>query len=65
MALSQQDIDARNRRAQLIEARAAAAELIEALQNLVSRAEQEMADPTDVHEIFAAKVALARVRGEA
>lgn len=44
---------------------AAAPELYEALVCLLARAENELADPEDVHEVVFAKATISKARGEA
>jgi hypothetical protein len=44
---------------------ASAPELLAALQGLLRRAKDELADPEDVHEVHVAELAIARATGEA
>ena len=44
---------------------AAAPDLLKALEELLTRAELELADPDDVHEVYIARIAIAKAKGEA
>lgn len=43
---------------------AAAPDLLDALRNLLVRCSAEMADPIDVHEIYVARLAIAKATGK-